>query len=80
MDLLLTILHILFAVLTGGLALFGILTQNFDYQHFMVLSMGLMILITGIKELRKEKKAFAYLIILAAAFILFVAINVFLTS
>ena len=80
MDLLLKILHILFAVLTFGLALFGLITQNFNYQHFMVLSMGLMLLVMGLKELRKKKKASAYLIMLAAAFVLFVAINVFLTS
>lgn len=76
----LTILHILFTILTFGFALFGLITQNFDYQNLMVLSMGLMILIMGIKELRKEKKVFSYFIISAAAFVIFVAIEVSLTS
>ncbi|ANU12341.1 hypothetical protein BBH88_18620 (plasmid) [Planococcus antarcticus DSM 14505] len=76
----LTILHILLAVLTLGLALFALLTQNFDYQYYTLLSLGLMILVMGIKELRKEKKIFAYLIILVAAYILFVAGELLLTS
>ena len=79
MSFLLTILHILLTVLTLGLALFALLTQNFDYQYYTLLSMGLMILVMGIKELRKEKKIFAYFIILAAAYILFVAGNLLLT-
>ena len=80
MGFLLTILHILLTVLTLGLALFALLTQNFDYQYYTLLSMGLMILVMGIKELRKEKKGFAYFIILAAAFVLFVAGDLLLTS
>lgn len=80
MSFVLTILHILFAILTFGLALFGLLTQNFDYQYYMLLSMGLMILVMAIKDLRKEKKVFAYLMFLAAAFVLFVAGNLLLTS
>lgn len=80
MGFLLTILHILLTVLTLGLALFALLTQNFDYQYYTLLSMGLMILVMGIKELRKEKKGFAYFIILAAAYILFVAGDLLLTS
>lgn len=80
MDFLLTILQILFSVLTLGLAIFGILTENFEYQNFMLLSMGLTILVMGIRELRKEKKAFAYFIILAAAFMLYVSIESFLLN
>lgn len=76
----LTILQILFSVLTLGLAIFGILTENFEYQNFMLLSMGLTILVMGIRELRKEKKAFAYFIILAAAFMLYVSIESFLLN
>lgn len=75
----LNVLQALLAILTLGLAIFGLITENFDYQHFMLLSMGLMILVMGIRELRKEKKAFAYFIILAAAFILYVAVERFLT-
>lgn len=78
MDFLLTILQILFAALTLGLAIFGLLTENFEYQYLMLLSMGLMILIMGIRELKKEKKIFAYFMILAAAFILYVGIESFL--
>lgn len=74
----LTVLQALFAILTFGLAVFALLTQNFDYRHFMMLAMGLMMLVMGIKELRKEKKMIAYFIILAASFALFVAIDGFL--
>ena len=76
---LLTILHTLFAVITLGLALLGLITKNFDYQYYMLLSMGLMILVMGIKEIQKEKKFFAYPMLLAAAFILFVAGELLLT-
>ena len=78
-DFLLTILHLLFAVLTFGFALYGLLTQNFDYQYFMFLFMGLMFLVMGLKELRNQRKVLAYFLILTAAFILFVAINGYLT-
>jgi len=80
MDFLLTILQVLFSALTMGLAIFGLLTENFEYQNLMLLSMGLMILVMGIRELRKEKKAFAYFIMLAAAFILYVSIEGFLLN
>lgn len=75
----LTILHILFAALTFGFALYGLLTQNFEYQNFMILSMGMMLLVMGIKELRGKRKWVAYLMFLAAAFVLFVAASIFLT-
>lgn len=52
----LTILHTIFGVLTFGLAIFSLITKNFEYRHFMLLSMSLMFLIMGIKEFRKEKK------------------------
>lgn len=74
----LTILQILFAALTLGLAIFGLLTENFDYQYLMTLSMGVMILVMGVRELQKEKKAFAYFMILTAAFMLYVSIEGFL--
>ncbi len=77
---LLTILHILFAVLTFGFAVYGLLTKNFEYQNFMILSMGMMMLVMGLKEFRGKRKWVAYLMFLAAAFILFVAANIFLTS
>lgn len=77
MDFLLTILQVLFSALTMGLAIFGLLTENFEYQSLMLFSMGLMILVMGIRELRKEKKAFAYFIMSAAAFILYVSIEGF---
>lgn len=80
MDFLLTILQVLFSALTMGLAIFGLLTENFEYQNLMLLSTGLMILVTGIRELRKEKKAFAYFLMLAAAFMLYVSIEGFLLN
>lgn len=80
MDYLLTILQILFSALTMGLAIFGLFTENFEYQNLLLLSMGLMVLVMGIRELRKEKKAFAYIIMLAAAFILYVSIEGFLLN
>ena len=76
---LLTILHILFAALTFGFAVYGLLTKNFEYQHFMILSMGMMILVMGLKEFRGKRKWVAYLMFLAAAFILFVTASIFLT-
>lgn len=77
---LLTLLHILFAALTFGFAVYGLLTKNFEYQHFMILSMGMMMLVMGIKEFRRKRKWVAYLMFLATAFSLFVAANIFSKS
>lgn len=77
MTFLLTILHILFGVLTFGLAIFGLLTKNFDYQYVMFFSMSMMMLIIGIKEFRQKRKAIGYTLVLVAAFALFVAIQGF---
>ncbi|MGH2317958.1 DUF3953 domain-containing protein [Planococcus sp. SE5232] len=73
----LTVLHILFGVLTFGLAIFSLITKNFEYRHFMLLSMSLMLLVMGIKEFRKEKKTTAYSLIFASVFALVVAIQGF---
>ncbi|MEK6190442.1 MAG: DUF3953 domain-containing protein [Carnobacterium alterfunditum] len=74
----LTILHTIFGVLTFGLAIFSLITKNFEYRHFMLLSMSLMFLIMGIKEFRKEKKATAYSLVLVSVFALIVAIQGFI--
>ncbi len=74
----LTILHTIFGVLTFGLAIFSLITKNFEYRHFMLLSMSLMFLIMGIKEFRKEKKATAYSLVLLSVFALIVAIQGFI--
>ena len=78
MNFLLTILHTIFGVLTFGLAIFSLITKNFEYRHFMLLSMSLMFLIMGIKEFRKEKKATAYSLVLVSVFALIVAIQGFI--
>lgn len=77
MDILLTILHIIFGVLTFGLAIFGLLTKNFDYQYLMFFSMSVVMLVMGIKEFRLKRKANGYSLVLVAAFALFVAIQGF---
>ena len=74
----LTILHIVSGVLTFGLAIFSLITKNFEYRHFMLFSMSLMFLIMGIKEFRKEKKATAYSLVLVSVFALIVAIQGFI--
>ncbi len=69
--------RILLSIIVFGLASYSLITQNFEFMPYMLFALGVLSLITGITELKAERKTSAILSILAAAFVLFVAIYTF---
>ncbi|ERN53659.1 DUF3953 domain-containing protein [Alkalihalophilus marmarensis] len=58
------------------MASFGKFTQNFDYMNLLMFLLGMMLLTTGVIELRKNTKAAAgYLSVFAAMFVLIVGVQ-----
>lgn len=76
----LMILIIVFSVIAGALAVYGLATQNFEYQAFMMLFLGLMMLVMGIQEIQKERKLIGWLLIVVFAFSLYVSIQSFMLN
>lgn len=74
----LTMLRLLFALITMVLAVFGLITKNFDYQAYAFIFLGLMALVMGIQEMQKKKKMMGWFSIIASVFFLYVAIQSFI--
>lgn len=74
----LTMLRLVFALITMVLAGFGLITKNFDYQAYAFLFLGLMSLVIGIQEIQKKRKMMGWFSIIAFVFILYVAIQSFI--
>lgn len=79
-KILLKILHFVFSVIAISLAAYGLITKNFEFQHYMIFFLGLMMLIMGLQEFKKERKAYGWLFIIVFLFSLFVSIQGFLLS
>lgn len=60
------------------LAVFGLITKNFDYQAYAFLFLGLMALVMGIQEMQKKKKMMGWFSFIASVFFLYVAIQSFI--
>nr|WP_026907259.1 YczI family protein [Paucisalibacillus globulus] len=73
----LKILRIVFSIVTMGLAVYGLTTQNFEYGHVMILFLGLMMLVLGIEEFQKGKKRSGWLSIIVSLFAIIVSIQGF---
>ncbi|MFD2212092.1 DUF3953 domain-containing protein [Metabacillus endolithicus] len=57
------------------IAVYGLITKNFDFQSIMILLLGLLMLVMGLEEFRKEKKTLGWLLIAVFIFSLFVSIQ-----
>lgn len=79
-KILLKILHFVFSVIAISLAAYGLITKNFEFQHYMIFFLGLMMLVMGLQEFKKERKAYGWLFIIVFLFSLFVSIQGFLLS
>jgi len=75
---LLIILQLLFAAIGMILAIYGLVTQDFQFQDYMMLALGLMILVMGIQAFKDAKKGQAWLLFITAIFVLFVTIQGFI--
>ncbi|TEA46686.1 DUF3953 domain-containing protein [Bacillus sp. BH2] len=73
----LTLLKVIFGLIGCILAMHYLVTDKFEVMPFMSLFMGLMILMTGISDLKENQKASAYMLFLASGFIIFVAVYTF---
>ncbi len=74
----LTVLRILFSIITVALAGYGLFTKNFEYQAYMILFLGLTMFVMGIQELKKNNKLIGWLLIAVFAFSLFVSVQGFI--
>ena len=76
----LEITRIILCVITILLAAYGLVTGNFELQPFMIFFLGLLMLVMGLIEFRKERKKYGWLFIVAFLLSLFVSIQAFIWS
>ncbi|MEH7014857.1 DUF3953 domain-containing protein [Neobacillus niacini] len=76
----LKILRYFLSVLTMLFAIYGLITSNFQFNHFMIFFLGLTMLVMGLEEFRKERKANGWLFVVVFLFLLFVSIKGFLLN
>ena len=61
------------------LALYGLITKNFEYMPYLMIALSFLMLTTGVIELQKDKKAFwGYMCIGVSGFAFYVSIQGFL--
>lgn len=74
----LKILRIILSIITMGLSVFSLITKNFEYIPYLMLSLGATMLVAGLIELQKNSKEFwGYFGIVASLFAFYVAIQGF---
>ncbi|WP_141434330.1 YczI family protein [Bacillus sp. 03113] len=76
----LKILRYVLSVVTILFATYGLITKNFEFNHILIFLLGLTMLIMGLEEFRKERKANGWLFVVVFLFSLFVSIQGFLLS
>jgi|1186.fasta_scaffold67286_3 hypothetical protein len=73
------ILRIVLSLTTITLAIYGLITSNFEFMPYMMLSLGALMLFIGIVEIRRQRKAYwGYISIIVSLFVVYVAIQGFL--
>lgn len=73
-------LRILFSIIIVAVAGYGIISNNFDFQPFMILALALNILVMGLQEFQQNKKKQGWLLMIISAFSLFVSIQGFILN
>ncbi|MBD1380458.1 DUF3953 domain-containing protein [Metabacillus arenae] len=76
----LKILRYILSVVVILFAAYGLIIQNFKYNHIMMFFLGLMMLVMGLEEFQKERKAYGWLFFVVFLFSLFVSIKGFLLN
>jgi len=71
-------LQIILSIIGISLAGDGLITEDFKFQAYMMLFLGLSILVMGLREFQKGHKGYGWLSIVAFIFILFVSIKSFI--
>ncbi|WP_375106382.1 DUF3953 domain-containing protein [Lysinibacillus fusiformis] len=75
MVILLTILQIVFSILVVSFSTYGIITGDYRLNFLMILFLGVLLLILGLKEFQKERKVNGWLYIGVFLFLVFVSIT-----
>ena len=74
-------LRIILAISIVSLSVYSLLTENYDFSSYMTLLLGFLMLVAGLGELQKDKKAFwGYMCIVASMFSFYVSIEGFLMN
>lgn len=66
-----------FAIITGVMAVYALIFQNFEVIPYMMLSQGVMLLAIGLNEMNEERKRSGIVVIIASLFVFFVGIYTF---
>jgi len=74
---LLKFLQIILSITAISLAGYGLITEDFKFQPYMMLFLGLMMLVMGLREFSKGQKVQGWLSIVVSIFILFVLIKTY---
>ena len=76
----LKILQMMFSIITVALAGYGLVTQDFQFQAYMILFLGLTMLVLGLKEFKRNKKITGWMLIGVFAFSMVVIIQSFMLN
>ncbi|MBM7602647.1 putative membrane protein YkvI [Metabacillus crassostreae] len=71
-------LQVIFSVAVISLAGYGLITEDFRFQPYMMLLLGVTMLVMGLREFQKGQKGYGLLSIVVFLLVLFVSINSFL--
>ena len=71
-------LQIILSITVISLAGYGLITEDFKFQPYMMLFLGLTMSVMGLREFQKGQKGYGWLSIVIFIFILFVSIKSFL--
>lgn len=71
----LKILQAIFSVVTLFFIIYGFLTENFNFQPFMIFFLGLTMLMMGLREFQQKRKIIGVLLILVFLFSFYVSIQ-----
>lgn len=71
-------LRIILSITVISLAGYGLITENFKFQPYMMLFLGLSMLVMGLREFQKGQKGYGWLGIVVFIFTIFVSIKSFI--
>lgn len=73
------IIRIILAIIVLALAVYSLITKNFELMPYMMFFLGASMLLTGLVDFQKDRKALGgYISIIAAIFIFYVSLQGFL--
>lgn len=74
-DYLLKMLRIILAVIVVLISGYGLITNNFELQPYMMFFLGIMMLVMGLDELQNGRKEYGWISLVVFLLLLFVSIK-----